>query len=97
VAATYAVELGLLALGGLVYVRATRAVDRVGRWGLWALVAALVLSFLGAGGPPPPSERALALTTLAIWLFPAWAYWVDRHREPVAPGTLPSPPASARA
>ena len=96
VSATYAIELGLLALGVLVYVRATRALDRVGSWGLWALVAVLLLSYFGAGGAPPPSERALALTTLAIWLFPLWAYWVDRHREPVTAGVRAVRPASAR-
>jgi hypothetical protein len=25
----------------------------------------------------------LAWTALAIWLFVPWAWWVDKHREPV--------------
>jgi hypothetical protein len=46
------------------------------------------------GPPPPPSERALAVAGLAGWLFVAWGYWIDRHREPVvvlAANRRPSP------
>jgi len=31
-------------------------------------------------GPPPPGERALALSALALWLVIPWGYWIDRHR-----------------
>jgi len=34
-----------------------------------------------SNGPPPPSVRVLAWSTMAIWLFPAWAWWVDKHRD----------------
>jgi hypothetical protein len=33
--------------------------------------------------PPPPSVSAVAWTAQALWLLVAWAFWVDRHREPV--------------
>jgi len=80
---TLALELGTFAVGVALYARATRARDRIGRWGLWSLVAALALIFLSSvNGPPPPSERAVAFTVLGIWLFVPWGYWVDRHREP---------------
>jgi hypothetical protein len=86
VAATVAIELGLLALGLAVYLRGTRARDGVGRWGLWAMVAVLVAIFAGGlTGAPPPNERALALMTLLLWLFVPWGWWVDRHREMVTP------------
>ena len=86
VAATVALEIGLLALGALVYVRTTRARDRVGSWGLWAMLVVLAGGYLSTlNGPPPPSERALAITTLGLWLFVPWAVWVDRHREPTVP------------
>jgi hypothetical protein len=43
----------------------------------------LVLLLLGAlFGPPPHSERALAVASLALWVFVPWGYWIDRHREP---------------
>jgi membrane-bound metal-dependent hydrolase YbcI (DUF457 family) len=85
VPATLAVEFALFAAGITIYVRGTRARDRAGRWGLWAMMALLTAFFLGAvHGPPPPSEPVLALSTLGLWLFVPWGYWLDRHREPIA-------------
>ena len=84
VPATIAIELGLFALGVALYLRTTRARDDVGRWGLWMLVAVLAaIGLSSATGAPPPSERAVAVATLGLWLFVAWGYWVDRHREVV--------------
>jgi membrane-bound metal-dependent hydrolase YbcI (DUF457 family) len=82
IAATIIVELTLFAGGLVVYVHTTRARDRIGSWGLGAMVAVLVLIFAGGlSGSPPPSEQALAITTLGLWVFVPWGYWVDRHRE----------------
>jgi hypothetical protein len=80
VAITMAVEFGLLALGVVVYLRGTRARDRIGSWGLYALIGTLVLAFASSFAGPPPNERALAYGALALWLFIPWAHWVDRHR-----------------
>jgi hypothetical protein len=78
---TVLLEVGTLAVGLVIYLRYTRASDRIGRWGLWAMVLLLVAIWLGGVfGPPPPGEHALAVTTLGIWLFVPWSYWVDRHR-----------------
>jgi membrane-bound metal-dependent hydrolase YbcI (DUF457 family) len=81
VAATLVIELALFAIGIAIYLRTTRARDRIGAWGLWAMLAVLVVIYLGASAPPP-SERVLALTSLGLWLFVPWSSWVDRHREP---------------
>jgi len=87
VPATLAIELALFAVGIALYVRGTRPRDRIGSWGLWALVALLTAFFLGAVfGAPPPSERALAASTLGLWLFVPLGWWVDRHREARAVG-----------
>ena len=84
VALTIVVELTLFAIGLAIYLRTTRARDRVGKWGLWAMVALLLVFFLGGtSGAPPPNERSLAMVTLGLWLFVPWGAWVDRHREPV--------------
>lgn len=81
-ALTLILELGLFGLGLVVYARATRARDRVGSWGLWSMAALLALIYLSSlWGPPPPGEQALAYTTLGLWLFVPWSWWVDRHRE----------------
>lgn len=72
-----------LVFGGglLVYLRATRATDRVGTWALWALVALLAAAWIGSvAGPPPPNERVVAATGIAMWLLVPWGYWIDRHR-----------------
>ena len=90
VALTVLVDGGVFIAGLLVYLRSTRARDRVGSWGLWAMVGLLVAILAsGVAGPPPESDRALAVTALGLWLFVPWSAWVDRHREPstVAPGS----------
>ena len=62
---------------------ATRARDRLGIVLFWLFVATLaVLYAVVVFGPPPPSVRVLAMSGLLGWLFVAWAYWIDRHREP---------------
>ena len=87
--ATIAVEGALTAAGLWLYARATRPRDAVGRYGFWAFAATVVLVWLGnLAGPPPPDERSLALVALALWLLPAWAWWADRHREPLAPARM---------
>jgi len=79
-AATLALEFGLLGAGLFLYLRATRPKDRVGRWGLWSMVGLLVLFYLSSFSGPPPSESVLAVGGLFLWLFIPWAHWVDRHR-----------------
>jgi hypothetical protein len=84
--ATLATELGLLALGVFLYVRATRPVDRKGRLALGGLLVFLVAVYLASLlGPPPPSPGAVAWGAQAMWLVVLWGYWVDRHRVARAP------------
>jgi len=83
--ATLAIEIGLFAIGIAIYLRATRALDRVGTYAFWALVATIALAYAGAVfGPPPPSPQAVAISGLAGYLMVAWGWWVDRHRAPRA-------------
>jgi hypothetical protein len=79
VAATMVLEFGIYAIGIALYLRATRARDRIGSWGLWAYIIVLAGIFI-ASNSPPPNERALAWVTLGIWLFVPWSWWVDKHR-----------------
>jgi hypothetical protein len=82
--ATYAIEFTLFAAGIYLYLSHSRPRDRTGTIAFWALVALIVVSYLGATlGPPPPSPQAVAWTGLAGYLLVAWGWWIDKHREPV--------------
>jgi hypothetical protein len=86
VAGTVFVEGAIFVLGVAVYLYATRARDRIGRWALWSLVAFLIVIYaLNAAAPPPSDVDAFAWVGLAAWLFVPWGYWIDRHRVPARP------------
>ncbi len=86
---TYVIELAIYVIGIAVYLRATRARDRIGSWGLWTYILVLAILFVASNGSPPPSERALAWTASGIWLFVPWAWWVDKHRDYVGRLRIP--------
>lgn len=79
---TLILELGLLAIGTLLYARATRARDRIGSFGLAGLLVFLIGIYVAnLFGPPPPDVGMIGVAGNASWLFVLWAAWVDRHRE----------------
>jgi len=81
---TVAVELVMLALGVWIYLRSTKARDKVGSYAFWGFVLVLVgLYATTMLAPPPSSVKKLAIGTLFSWLFVAWAWWFDRNREVV--------------
>lgn len=85
VSGTMAVELLLYAVGVWLYAATTRARDRVGTWAFLGLVVTLALIYLANSyaPAPPPSVTAIAVVAIAASVvFPAWAWWLDRHREP---------------
>jgi len=82
-AATLAIEFALFGAGIFIYLRCTRALDRIGTYAFWGLMALLAVSYFGATfGPPPPSVPVLAATSLAGYLMALWGWWIDRHRKP---------------
>ena len=82
---TLATEFAIFGAGIMLYLRSTAARDRIGSIGLWSMVAFLLVVYLTSSfGPPPPSPTAVAWSVQAMWLVVLWAYWVDRHRTPVA-------------
>lgn len=76
-------ELALFGAGVWLYVRHTRALNRQGSLGLWALVLLLLLTYAAIHfGPPPPSAASVAWSgQTALWLFVFWAFWIDRQRQ----------------
>ena len=84
---TIVLEMIVFVPGVAIYLRTTRARDRIGNWALWTMVVLLLLIFFsGFSSAPPPSERAIGYTALGIWLFVPWGYWIDRHRVLIAGG-----------
>ena len=81
VPATLVVEIVLLAVGLYLYSGNTEPVDRIGTWALRLFAVALVGIYLGSVfGPPPPDDRTVAYSALALWLLVVWGYFIDRHR-----------------
>ncbi|MBN1290259.1 MAG: hypothetical protein JXB48_00345 [Candidatus Latescibacteria bacterium] len=79
---TMLLEGSIFIFGAFLYMKTTRALNIKGTFGLWGLVLFLSLIYvLNAFGPPPPSEKPIAILGLSIWLLVAWGYWIDRHRE----------------
>jgi membrane-bound metal-dependent hydrolase YbcI (DUF457 family) len=80
--ATVMVESVLFLAGLWGYLTTTHARDRIGSFGIWALIALLVvINLANVLGPPPESVNALAFLVLAGWLLVPAAAWVDQHRE----------------
>lgn len=86
IAGTIVVEGALLIAGVWIYLAATRARDRIGRYAFWSFVIFCVIVWLGdLGSEPPPNPRIIAWVALAGWLIPPWAWWADAHRVSGAP------------
>lgn len=85
VVGTISVETALFGAGLFLYCRGTDARDRVGRWALVSLSAALAALYAADGfsAAPPPSVREILVIALGLSVvFPAWAWWADHHRAP---------------
>jgi hypothetical protein len=79
---TLAVELAMFAAAVWLYVRVTRARDRIGSVGFAAFSVFVLAIYAGAAfGPPPPSASAIAWSDMGQWLVVALAAWIDAHRS----------------
>jgi FtsH-binding integral membrane protein len=78
---TIAAEGAMFVAAVWLYARCTKPVSRAGSYSFWAFVALLVAVYAAnIAGPPPPSARAVAITALALWLLPVWAWRLDLRR-----------------
>lgn len=84
-AATFLIEGALYVAGIVLYLRATKAKNKIGIYGFWAMVGLLALIYVAnVFGPPPPSVKAIAWAGQLQWLFVLMAYWVDKNRAVAA-------------
>ena len=83
IAGTMVVEILMFAVGVWMYVSATRAKDRIGRYAFIAYIVLLMVFYIGDRFSTPPSSvgeiawPAIAASIILIW----WAWWFDRHRS----------------
>jgi membrane-bound metal-dependent hydrolase YbcI (DUF457 family) len=81
VPATIVLEVTAFVTGTVIYTRTAGPWRGAARLAWGGLLVFLTASFLAAAfGPPPPSAAAVAATALAAWIFPVWAWWLDRGR-----------------
>lgn len=80
---TLAVELVMFAVGVELYVRTTRARDRVGRYALPAYIIVLLTAYVSDRFSDPPSSvnQVVWFGIIAECIIIPWAWWFDRHRE----------------
>ena len=82
VAGTMVVEIGMLVVGVGMYIRTTRARDRIGQYAFVAYVALLLVLYVGdrfSSAPPTVSDIVwTGIPFEAVFLL--WAWWFDRHR-----------------
>ncbi len=80
--ATVIVEGLMYAAGVWIYLRATRAKDGIGKWGLWSFIVVVAALYVAdIFSPPPPNVKTMVLVAIPFtWLLILWAWWADRHR-----------------
>ena len=79
--ATILVEGALFAGGVWLYRNVSLARDKIGEYGLWALIGLMTIIWIASiFGPPPPNASAVGWVDLAQWLLIALLWWIGRHR-----------------
>jgi hypothetical protein len=82
VGATMAVEIAMLVAGVVLYITATRPLDRIGKYALPAYALVLLLFYVGDrfSNELPTVREIIWLGLIAIAVLLAWPAWFDRHR-----------------
>ncbi|HEY2471781.1 MAG TPA: metal-dependent hydrolase [Terracidiphilus sp.] len=81
---TMIVELAMFAVGIWLYVRATRANDRIGRYAFLLFVLLLLASYVADPFSKPPGEVSDLIWSgiIAEVVLLPWIWWFDTHRVP---------------
>lgn len=71
---------GAIFIGGIYFfLKAKEDKDSKFNVRFWSFIIFLsFIYFSNIAGPVPPSESELAYTGLALWIFVAWGYWIDK-------------------
>lgn len=76
-------EMIVFLTGLLFYLQTTKAKNKSGRYGFWAMIIFLLAIYVSnLLGPPPPNVKAIAWAGELQWIFVIWAYWIDKNRVP---------------
>lgn len=79
---TIIVEGLIFVAGAYVYIYFTKAMNKKGLVGLWAILIFLaVIYVMNIIGPPPESSQQIAIVGLSQWILVIWAYWIDSNRS----------------
>jgi hypothetical protein len=78
---TLVVEGGIFIFGTALYLKATKAKNKIGKIGFWVLILLLVSMYVWSFyAPPPPNVNTFAWSAQLQWIFILLAYWVDKNR-----------------
>src|SRR5271165_4896708 len=85
VAGTMTVELGLLCLGVVLYMRTTRAHHAVGKFAVYIYVMLLIVAYFSDrfGGTASSVKGIVVTSIIAEAILIAASGWIDSHRGPV--------------
>lgn len=72
----------LIYISGIyIYLKNTKAINKKGNILLWILLLLLAAFYaINLSGPPPPSTKMVSYSALALWIFVALGYWIDKNR-----------------
>ena len=81
VIATILIEGGIFILGVYLFIKITKARNKIGFYSFWSLIIFLILIYgMNLLGPPPESVDAIGYVGLSQWLIIAWGYWINKNR-----------------
>ena len=80
-------EIGLFLIGLYFYLNSRQPRRRIVFWGLIGFL--LIIHLINLLGPPPPSEEAVTWSANLLWIFVAWAWWVEKRPNRGSIGVSP--------
>lgn len=79
---TIVIEGFIFIVGIILYLRATRAKNKIGSIGFWIFIVFLTgIYIINLSSPPPPSVNTIAWAGQLQWILVLFAFWVDRNRK----------------